>query len=66
MTHVYRDKMTPQRVLVPLNGIEFKEEGQWSIQTIEVSVAASDGRIIARKTFIPFDTLESHYRKEEL
>lgn len=67
MNVVYRDKVTPTRVLIPINGVETKENtGEWATQCIEIIVAGSDGRLICRKMFIPYTTLENQYRKEEL
>ncbi len=64
---VYRDKVTPTRILIPANGIETKDPaGSWAAQCIEVSISAGGERLICRSTFIPYQTLENQYKKEEL
>ena len=64
MTHVYRDKVTPTRIIIPTDILRKTDE--WAAKCIEVSVAGSDGRLICRSTYIPIDTLDRHYRKEKL
>lgn len=63
---IYRDKITPTRVIIPTQQIVTKDNEGWATQCIEVSVAATDGRLICRKTFIHINTLADHYRREEL
>jgi len=71
MSVIYRDKITPTRILVPIDKQKpgrgaLSDKNNWSIECVEVNDFRGIGWLSARKTFMPVVVLERYYKKEEL